>query len=147
MSKEPYKLGLIKENPFRAKKEILGEIVAILDLIIGKRGMQLIAPMSRALLKHSICELALTDEDTARPGQFVNHVGYLGFLEVKAGGVAVVGDTISIREKLIGSLVGFDTTHAPNHLNLVIKVEKVTTGGQIKLKIGDSVTIAMSSPP
>ncbi len=144
MSKEPYIFGLIKESPYRSKKEILGKIVAILDLIIEKRGMQLIAPISRAIFKHSICELALTDEDTAGPGQLVNHVGYLGFVEVKAGGVAVVGDSISLCEKLTGRLVGFDTTHAPNHLTLVVKGDEVTTGGRMKLQIGDPVTIAMT---
>ncbi|MFQ6126063.1 MAG: hypothetical protein ACE5R6_15865 [Candidatus Heimdallarchaeota archaeon] len=145
MSKEPYSMGLIKGNPFCGKKEILGDIVAILDLIIEKRGMQLIAPMSRAILKHTICELALTDEETAGPGHFVNHVGYLGLFEVKTGGVAVVGDTIRIRKKLIGRLVGFDTTHAPNHLNLIVKSEEVITGAQMKLQIGDPVTITMTS--
>lgn len=141
MSKEPYKLGLIKENPFREKKEILGEIVAVLDLTLEERGILLIDPISRALPKNSICELAITDEDTTGPSQLVNNVGYIGFFEVKTGGVALVGDTISIREKRIGRLVGFDTTHAPNHLNLVVESKEVTTGEQLKLQIGDPVTI------
>lgn len=141
MSKEPYKAGLIKENPFCEKKEILGEILAVLNLILEERGMLLIDPISRALPKNSICELAITDEDTTGPGQLVNNVGYIGFFEVKSGGVALVGDTISIREKKIGRLVGFDTTHSPNHLNLVVKNKKVTTGEQLKLQINDPVTI------
>ena len=144
MSREPYKAGLIKENPYRARRAILGEIVAILDLIIDERGMQLIDPMSRALPQHSICELAITDEDHAGPSQLVNHVGYLGFLEVKAGGVAVTGDNVYISDKMIGMIAGFDTTHTPNHINVVLKVDQVTTGDKLNLKIGDRVTISMS---
>jgi len=141
MSIDPYKAGLIKANPYREKREITGNLVAILDLILEARGMQLIDPMSRALAKHSICEIAITDEITAEPGNIVNHVGYLGFFEVTTGGVAIAGDKFFINKTRIGQLVGFDVAHAPNHLNVVIKVDEVTTGEKMQLKIGDQVKI------
>jgi|Deesub1362A_J573_1020465.scaffolds.fasta_scaffold19323_2 hypothetical protein len=144
MSKEPYKSGLIKKSPYIAKREILGEIVAILDIIIDERGMKLIDPMSRALAKNSICEIAITDEEDASPGKVVNHVGYIGFMEVKNGGVAVVGDEVYISDRLIGVIAGFDTTHAPNHITLLLKADEVSTGGKLNLKIGNSVKILMS---
>lgn len=141
MSNDPYKAGLIKANPYREKREINGNIVAILDLILEARGMQLIDPMSRALSKYSICEIAITNEITAEPGQSVNHVGYLGFFEVTTGGVAIAGDKFFINNSLVGHLVGFDLAHAPNHLNIVIKVDEVTTGEKMQLQIGDQVKI------
>ena len=145
MNIDPYKAGLIKKNPYYAKKEIVGDLVAILDLILDGREMKLIDPISRALPQYSICELAITDEKTACPGQRVNHVGYLGFMEVKSGGIALVGDTLSINDNSIGKLVGFDTTHSPNHLNIVIQVDEVTTGKHLNLEVGYSVKIVTTS--
>ena len=145
MNIDPYKAGLIKKNPYYAKKEIVGDLVAILDLILEGREMKLIDPISRALPQYSICELAITDEKTASPGQTVNYVGYLGFMEVKSGGIALVGDTLSINDKPIGNLVGFDTTHSPNHLNIVIQVDEVTTGKHLNLEVGHSVKIVTTS--
>lgn len=141
MSREPYKLGLIRRDPYKAKREILGEIIAILDVIIDNRGMKLIEPISRALIKNSICEIAITDEKDASPGKIVNHVGYIGFMEVKKGGVAVIKDKVYINDKLIGVIAGFDTTHAPNHITLLLKTDKISTGSKLNLKIGDKVKI------
>jgi hypothetical protein len=119
--------------------------VAILDLILDARGMQLIDPKSRALSKFSICEIAITDEVATKPGHIINHVGYLGFFEVTMGGVAIVGDNFLINETLVGRLIGFDVAHAPNHLNVVIKVDEMTTGEKMQLKIGDQVKIRANS--
>jgi hypothetical protein len=139
--REPYKLGLIEKSPYIAKKEIKGEIVAILDLIIKERGMKLIDPISRVLTKNSVCEIAVTNEKDAGPGKVVNYVGYLGFMMIEDGGVAVVGDKVFIGDNMIGVIAGFDETHAPNHITLLLKADEVTTGNKLGLKVGMKMRI------
>lgn len=141
MSVEPYSAGIVKTNPFREKRRIVGEIVAVLDLKVSNRGMKLIHPISRALPKSEIHEMCVTDEESAGPGSTVNRVAYIGFFEVKDGGVAVVGDKVSVGGKLIGTITGFDESHAPNHINVVIKSTEIKTGYELKVNVGEDVVI------
>lgn len=138
---EPYKMGMIKRDPFVTKGDVHGELVAILDLKLEKRGLKLIAPLSRALLAYEIHEVVMTDETDAGPDKIVDHVAYIGFFEVKKGGVVVVGDDVSLEGNPIGKVVGFDETHAPNHLNIVVSSSERKTGFELGAKIGTKIII------
>jgi len=59
---DPYQAGMFKGNPYVKKREIMGDLVVVLDGRLEERNLQLMAPISRALLKGDIHELILTDE-------------------------------------------------------------------------------------
>jgi len=98
---------------------------------MNNRGLQLITPISRCIKKHEIHELIFTDEQDAGPGKEVNNISYLGFFEVEQGSVMITGDKLYLAGKHIGYVAGFDATHMPNHLNIVIKTDKRLTGVEL----------------
>lgn len=108
----------------------------VLDGRLDERGLQLIAPISRALLAGEIHELILTDEEGAGPNKKVNKIAYLGFFEVSQSGVMVTGDDIYVARQKIGRVAGFDITHMPNHLNIVIYSDERTSGLEKGLELG-----------
>lgn len=136
---DPYKAEMFKKNPYALKVPIEGELVVVLDGKLEGRGLELMTPISRALRKNEIHELIITDENEAGPGQTVNRIAYLGFFEVTRGGVMVAGDTLQVGDLVIGTIAGFDETHMPNHLNIVVKSEVresgLTQGAQLRDRV------------
>jgi hypothetical protein len=120
-------------------RSVAGRIVTVLDATHDSRGIRLIASYSRALPRYSIHELILTDEPDKKPGDKVNHIAYLGFFEVTEGGCLVVGEELSLNNKPIGTLIGFDETHEPNHINIIIQNHEFKTGHQSGWKIEDNI--------
>jgi len=139
MNQEPYN-GKIKINPFSVRQRIQGRIVAVMDVELCDRGLKLICPISRALKIHDIHEIILTDEDCG-PGSVVNRVAYIGFVEVTKGGVMVIGDIVAAGNRLLGKIAGFDETHFPNHLNIVVRADELFTGKDLNLYVGCPITI------
>jgi len=120
MSLDPYKLNLAGKVKFVKKRIIKARIVVVLEGTIENREIQLIHPASRCVRKGEIFEL-LTTPEKVKPGDIINTVTYLGFAEVEIGGVLRVGDIVFSGKKKVGSVVGFDETHFPNHQNIVLK--------------------------
>ena len=146
MPKDPYKDNLFKDSPYASKTPVIGSLVCILDAELPERGLELSPFPSRAILKHEIHELILTDETQATSGSSVNHIAYLGFFEVLQGGILLKGDELKISGKTIGYLAGFDFTHLPNHMNLVIQTDQpLQTGFARGLSCGDPVTFTFIS--
>jgi len=138
MDMDPYKRGLIKRVPFAKKRRIFSKLVAIMDMEVKKRGLQLIPSYTRVLLKDEIHELIITDEKDANPDEKVDSISYL-FVEIEKGGVAAVGDKVSLEGKIIGEVAGFDETHMPNHWNIVIKSSKKATGMELNALVGGKI--------
>jgi len=134
---DPYARGMFKQNPYAKKSEIKGELVVLLRGKYPDRGLNLIKPISRALNAGEVHELIVTDEDV-KPGGTVNSIAYIGFFAVSQPGVIVIGDEVQIGDKLIGSLAGYDETHMPNHLNIVIR-GSTEDGEERGLGLGDEV--------
>lgn len=134
---DPYSRGMFKENPYARKAEIAGRLVVVLRGRYQERGLNLIKPISRALNTGEVHELIITDQD-AGPGDKVDPIAYLGFFAVEQPGVIVKGDDLLTGGRVLGTLVGFDETHMPNHLNIVIKGER-RDGEELCLELGDSV--------
>jgi hypothetical protein len=143
MSIDPYKSGMLKKNPYASKREVTGQVVAILDFATGQRGLQLISQPSRAVRQGEVHELILTAEASAGPGQSVNAVAYLGFIEIETGGILLQGDQVMVNNRLVGFIAGFDETHTPNHQNIVIRSDTVITGVEAALAIGDQFRFTM----
>lgn len=136
---DPYQAGLFSVNPYAAKREIHGRMAVILRGKLEKRGLNLIAPISRAVQKNEIHELILTDEAGARPGSGVDRIAYVGFVEIITGGVLVVGDELLYGGNVLGRVAGFDETHLPNHLNIVILSGKRLDGVELGLPLESEI--------
>jgi hypothetical protein len=139
VSNDPYASGKLKGNTYAAKSDVVGPLLVALQGHMADRGLQLIAPVSRAVKRHEVHELIMTDEADAEPGKRVDNIAYLGFFSVEQGGVIVAGDNVYLEEKLIGHLAGFDDTHMPNHQNIVIRAASKLSGVEIGAKLGMTV--------
>ena len=124
---------------YAANRPVKGEAITVLDSTHEARGLKLIPTYSRALTKNSIHELIATDERDKKPGDTANRIAYLAFFEVSRGGCIIVGETLFVDGKAIGEIIGFDETHEPNHINIVIGVKSRGTGPQLKMKVGSKI--------
>lgn len=137
---DPYARNMFGSfNPYYAKRKLAGKLAVVLDGEFEDRGLTLIKPSSRALLQSEIHEFILTDEETG-PGSQVNRIAYVGFAQVEVGTVIVVGDPVVIAGKNIGVIAGFDETHMPNHLNIVVHGKRIS-GKTLDLKVEDPIII------
>jgi hypothetical protein len=142
VSKEPHGSGILDKYPYAAKSEVVGRVVCVLDARSDQRGMELIIHPSRALCRNEIHELAITDQKEAAPGLVVDRVAYLAFVSIEQGGIVLEGDTVSAGGRSLGKVVGFDETHFPNHLNVVIYSAVRKTGPEAELGLGDAVSFS-----
>lgn len=134
---DPYAKGMFKENPYVRKADVTGRLVVLLRGKYRERGLSLIKPISRALNAGEVHELIITDQD-AQPGDTVNPIAYLGFFVVENPGVIVKGDELCAGGRVIGVLAGYDETHMPNHLNIVVHGER-RDGEERGLALGDLI--------
>jgi len=116
---------MFQEDPYYAKSPLVGKLVVVLDGQFPERGLSLIPQPSRAIRRFDIHELIVTDQE-AEPGSIINPIAYLGFVEFEQGGVMVAGDKVSVDGELIGYICGFDETHMPNHLNIVVLGQRLS---------------------
>jgi len=131
-----YDPKLITPQVYGDRRPVTGEVVALLHVTFDKRGLKLIDARSRAMLQNEIHELMVTDEMDAAPGGGADRVSAIAFFEVKSGGIAVVGDEVTVAGDSLGELAGFDLTHMPNHMNVVVKRKTLETP---RIRVGDGV--------
>lgn len=143
MSKEPHAGGILDKYPYADKSDVVGRVVCILDARSENRGMELSIHPSQAVLKGQIHELVATDDPYAEPGQVVDRVAYIGFFELEEGGIILFNDRVVVEGQEVGQVAGFDFTHAPNHLNILVRAATPMTGLEIGLKLGDQVVFSM----
>ena len=137
---DPYAGGKIVVSPYYKKSDIEGVCVAILDLRMHDRNLELIIPMSRVLREGEIHEFIATEQNSSCGGR-VDDIAYVAFYKIVAGGVVVRGDTVLLHEKPLGHIAGYDETHMPNHLNIVFRVSELKTGKELGIALGDKVII------
>lgn len=140
-TQDPYKAGMFKKNPYASKVPIKAALCVVLDGRLEQRGLELMTPPSRCVLKHEIHELILTDEQDAGPGKHVDRIAYLGFMEIQEGGVIVSGDQVKMGDQIIGEIAGFDPTHLPNHLNIIIKSPERHTGVEMNAQLHAPIVV------
>nr|WP_240979559.1 hypothetical protein [Streptomyces sp. HNM0574] len=98
------------------------------------RGMALEEFASRCVRAGEVHELVVTDRWDPTPGARVDRVGFLGFTELRCGGVVDRGDTLRIGDTVVGTVLGFDGCHFPNHYNILVHRESLTAGGELALR-------------
>ncbi len=121
----PYDPNLITPSVYGDRRTVIGEVVALLHITFEERGLVLIQSRSRALCKNEIHELMITDEEDAAPGSGANRVSAIAFFEVKTGGLAVAGDRVTLDGRRLGEVAGYDMTHMPNHMNVLVKADSL----------------------
>jgi hypothetical protein len=127
------------DNPYVSKRAVEARVVCVLDARSERRGMQLEPHPSRAVPRGQIHELALTDDPAARPGARVERVAYAAFVEVVQGGIILVGDCVTLGGRDLGRVAGFDCTHFPNHLNILVFGPQQRTGKDLDLALEETV--------
>jgi hypothetical protein len=136
VSQPPYDPKRITTDLYGDRLPVEGMIVAILHVSFKDRGLKLLDTKSRAVLKHEIHELMITNEKAAAPGGGADNVAAIAFFEVTKGGIIVTGDDVTISREKIGELVGYDMNHMPNHMNILIRA---LTLDEPPLAVGDMI--------
>ncbi len=136
MSETPYDPRLITPKVYGDRRPVVGEVVALLHITFEERGLKLMEARSRAMPLNEINELMITDDEEAAPGRRVDRVSAVAFFEIRRGGLVVAGDEVSIEDKSLGEIVGFDLTHMPNHMNVLVKARSLETRS---IRVGDVI--------
>ena len=121
------------------KRLVRGRLVGVLEHVNPHRGMQLIPEQSRCLRAGELHELVVTTDREAQLGRHVEAVGFLGFVEMDCGGVVERGDELVVSGRRIGRVLGFDDCHYPNHYNIVVQVDEMLSGRDLRAAVEDSV--------
>jgi len=129
---EPYEGQIVPLKLKCLKDPVDARVVGVLGNTTERRGMKLISMPSRVIRAGDVHELISTTE-RAEPGEAVDDVGYLAWVAFDAPGVLVVGDSVYAVGDLLGEVLGFDETHAPNHMNIVLMTDRLLTGRTAKL--------------
>jgi len=117
-----------------------GALIAVLDAHATNRAVRLSRPDSRILERDDVFEVMLCNANAVTSARTIDSVGYLGFVEVSRGGLIEQGDFMELSGRILGTIAGFDTTHAPNHLNVVVAVPGLPgTGRSLKGELGARV--------
>jgi hypothetical protein len=131
----PYDFKKIGLNVYGDRRNVEGETVALLHIEFQDRGLKLIETKSRAVRIQEIHELMITDEKTA-PGENADRVRAICFFEITKSGLIVIGDNVLIEDRYLGKVTGYDLTHMPNHMNIVIKTVSLD---EPTLRVGDRI--------
>ncbi len=129
-----------------SKRPVEGVVVKLLQHKRTDRGMQLTAHETRCLRTGEIHELVTTDQRDSTPGDRIDHVGFLGFVEITRAGVVEMGDEVVHQDKVLGHVLGFDECHYPNHYNILIKTQKVLTADDANVHLEEQITFRTESP-
>lgn len=127
------------DYPYFAARAVVGRVACVLHARSEKRGMHLEVHLSRAIPTGEIHELALTDDPAAAPGVKVDRVAYLGFVEIIQGGVVLAGERLTLAGRELGRVVGFDCTHFPNHMTILVRGPLWQTGKELGVSVEDRV--------
>ncbi len=133
---DPYAHQLVGTDFYYQKNDVTAELVVVLQGKLENRSLSIIKQPSRAVNRYHVIELISTDETGIQAGGNVNRIAYLGFAEIINGGILLAGDPFYVQGRLIGTVAGFDETHYPNHLNVVIQVSERFSGRELGFELG-----------
>jgi hypothetical protein len=88
---------------------------------------------------NDVRELVYTDGNFDTNGK-MDRVGYHTFIAFPESSVIVVGEILLIDGHAFGKVIGFKEIDALNPINIVIQVEKRTTGLEAKWELGILLT-------
>lgn len=135
----------VRENG--PKRAVDGVLVKVLLHRRNDRGMCLEPFASRCVRAGEVHELVTTDQRGTAAGTRVDRVGFLGFVEISRAGVIDRGDEFWIAGRRLGTVLGFDACHFPNHYNILISTPVPHTGADLSLCPGDGVLFQPRDEP
>lgn len=116
------------------KRDLQARLVKVLRHRREDRGMTLEPHASRCVRIGDVHELVTTEHRNTEPGSRIDRVGFLGFAEFVVGGVIDRGDLFWAGGVLVGTVLGFDACHYPNHYNILVHATRSTTGADLGLR-------------
>ncbi|MGH3623302.1 MAG: DUF6917 domain-containing protein, partial [Sciscionella sp.] len=116
------------------KRAVTGVLVKVLTHRRDDRGMSLEPHASRCVRRGEVHELVTTDHEDTTEGARIDRVGFLGFAEMTCAGVIDRGDGFWVGDSFVGTVLGFDACHFPNHYNILIRVPALVTGPELDLR-------------
>ena len=124
----------------KTKRVVEAVFVKLLFHKQTNRGMRLMDFETRCIRKGEIHELVTTDHFNATTGARIDRVGFLGFAEMLTGGVVEKGDQVWVNQQPLGTVLGFDDCHFPNHYNILIAVGTPVTAEDLGLEVEQTIT-------
>jgi hypothetical protein len=121
-------------NP--VKRAAVAEFVRLLFHREADRGMQLIEFESRCVQRGEIHEIVTADQPGLGPGDRADRIGFLGFAEFEVGGVLERGDLVLLDRQPLGTVLGFDKCHFPNHYNVIIQCAEIVSATEARARVG-----------
>ncbi|MBJ7600533.1 MAG: hypothetical protein DLM67_26735 [Candidatus Nephthysia bennettiae] len=142
---EPHAGGVLDNDyPYTDKRTVEGHLVCVLGARADDRRLELTVHPSRAVRCHEIHEVLMVEDPEAAPTRTVGRVAYAGCVEIARGGMILIHDRVVVAGRDIGTVVGFDETHLPNHMNIaVLAAGELRNGEELGLEINDSVSFVM----
>lgn len=132
---DPYANKMFSKDPYYKKIDLVSHVVAILDAAVEKRGLEIIKPPTRVVNKDEVHELILTNQTTLTEDRRVDQIAYLAFVCFDNSGVLQSGDQLMFGDVEIGTILGFDEAHMPNHQNIVLQTKNLQTGREWGLNL------------
>lgn len=117
-----------------AKRTVSGVLVKVLVHRRDDRGMSLEPFASRCVRQGELHELVTTDHTETEEGTRIDRVGFLGFVEIATAGVVDRGDELWLGDTRVGTVLGFDACHFPNHYNILVRSDRPRTGADLDLR-------------
>ena len=140
-SKDPY-MNLLKDVvPDHEKTACFFRVICVLSNMLKDRNLKIIHVPSRAIYEKNVIEIIATDIHCIN-SKIIKDVSYLCFAECLNTGILFKGDRISLENKFKGIIIGFNEDHSPNHLNVVVGIEKEKTGKCLKVELGDKILVS-----
>lgn len=119
---------------FSDKQPVRARWIAVMNHVRTKRCIVLTDFRTRCVQSGEIHEFITCESSTS--GVPIDDVSYLGFAEIVDGGVLQIGDEIQLNDKLAVRILGFDYTHMPNHMNILVVAPNRVTGSEAGLRVG-----------
>ncbi|MDI2027046.1 hypothetical protein QFW96_00420 [Saccharopolyspora sp. TS4A08] len=116
------------------KRTLQARVVKVLVHHRAERGMSLEPHASRCVRAGDVHELVTTDHTDTAEGARIDRVAFLGFAEFDRGGVLDRGDEVWFGDRRVGTVLGFDACHFPNHYNVLIHAETPLSGADLHLR-------------
>jgi hypothetical protein len=121
------------------KRNVESVIVKRLHHMRSDRGMTLMNVESRCVQRGEVHELVTTDQLASRPGDQIDRVGFIGFVEILNAGVIEIGDVVLVNDNKLGRVVGFDGCHFPNHYNVLVGCDRLWTSDGLQIDVDQPV--------
>jgi hypothetical protein len=111
------------------------ELVMVLGHSRPEREMVREPLATRCVIAGEVHELVAVDPVTLRDGRY-HGASYIGFGTFTRSAVIHVGEPLLLDGVALGVVGGFDGTHLPNHLNILIETDRPAHGRDLGLVVG-----------